>query len=160
MIFADLLSLHLITFLMFFILVHVTFLAADACLSWSLPSSTEQQVSPHRLPMQYCLKNLTRPSSNTPCTPTVVKSVMVKSLSQAFSCVLIGTIMVVVYVCMFLMSLLYLSSFLLLSLFPYLFCLLILNFTYVYLLFSKFYMFCWSLYLPSVHWCWSSFLCF
>ena len=42
---------------MFFILVHVTFLAADACLSWSLPSITEQQVSPHRLPMQYWLKN-------------------------------------------------------------------------------------------------------
>ena len=32
------------------------FLAADACLSWSLPSITEQQVSPHRLPMQYWLK--------------------------------------------------------------------------------------------------------
>jgi len=29
------------------------FLAADACLSWSLPSITEQQVFPHRLPMQY-----------------------------------------------------------------------------------------------------------
>ena len=29
------------------------FLAADACLSWSLPSVTEKQVSPHRLPMQY-----------------------------------------------------------------------------------------------------------
>ena len=34
------------------------FLAADAYLSWSLPSVTEQQVSPHRLPMQYWLKNL------------------------------------------------------------------------------------------------------
>jgi len=34
MLFADLLSLHLVTFLMFFIFVHVTFLlAADACLS-------------------------------------------------------------------------------------------------------------------------------
>ena len=53
MLFADLLSLHLVTFLTFFILVYVTFLAADACLSWSLPSTTEQQVSPHRLPMQY-----------------------------------------------------------------------------------------------------------
>ena len=48
MLFADLLSLHLVIFLMFFILVHVTlFLAADACLSWSLSSITEQQVSPH-----------------------------------------------------------------------------------------------------------------
>jgi len=27
------------------------------CLSWSLPSITEQQVSPHRLPTQYWLKN-------------------------------------------------------------------------------------------------------
>ena len=33
------------------------FLTADACLSWSLPSITEQQVYPHRLPMQYLLKN-------------------------------------------------------------------------------------------------------
>jgi len=47
---ADLLSLHLVTLSMFFILVHVTFLAADACLSWSLPSITERQVCPHRLP--------------------------------------------------------------------------------------------------------------
>jgi len=31
--FADLLSLHLIHFQCFFIFVHVTFLAADACLS-------------------------------------------------------------------------------------------------------------------------------
>ena len=29
-------------------------LAADACLSWSLSSITEQHVSPHRLHMQYC----------------------------------------------------------------------------------------------------------
>ena len=57
LLFADLLSLHLVTFLMFSILVHITFLAADACLSWSLPFITEQQVSPHRLPMQYWLKN-------------------------------------------------------------------------------------------------------
>ena len=33
------------------------FLAADACLNWSLPSITEQQVCPHRLPMRYWLKN-------------------------------------------------------------------------------------------------------
>ena len=46
------------------------FLAADACLSWSLPSITEQQVSPHRLPMQYWLKNH-RLSSNTPSPTTV-----------------------------------------------------------------------------------------
>jgi len=32
-------------------------LAADARLSWSLPSITEQQVCPHRVPMQYWLKN-------------------------------------------------------------------------------------------------------
>ena len=41
------------------------FLAVDGCLSWSLPSITEQQVSPHRLPMQYWLKNH-RLSSNSP----------------------------------------------------------------------------------------------
>jgi len=33
------------------------FSAADACLSWSLPSVTEQHVCPHRLPMQHWLKN-------------------------------------------------------------------------------------------------------
>jgi len=33
MLFADLLSLHVVTFLMFFVLVHVFFLAVDACLS-------------------------------------------------------------------------------------------------------------------------------
>ena len=58
MLFADLLSLHLVTFLKFFYSCSCQFfLAADACLSWSLPSITEQQVSPHRLPMQYWLKN-------------------------------------------------------------------------------------------------------
>jgi len=36
-----------------------------------LPSITEQQVSPHRLPMQYWLKSH-RLSSNTPRTPTVL----------------------------------------------------------------------------------------
>ena len=57
MLFADLLSLHLLPFSMLFICVH---LAADACLSWSFPSITEQHVCPHRLPqrwMQYWLKN-------------------------------------------------------------------------------------------------------
>ena len=57
MLFGDLLSLHLVTFLMFFILVRVTFLAADACLSWSLPSITEQQFCPHRLLMRYWMQN-------------------------------------------------------------------------------------------------------
>ena len=33
------------------------FLAADACLSWILLSITEQQVCPHKLCMQYWLKN-------------------------------------------------------------------------------------------------------
>ena len=33
------------------------FLAADACLSWRLLSITEQKVCPHRLHMQYWLKN-------------------------------------------------------------------------------------------------------
>ena len=44
MLFADLLSLHLITLLIFFILFVSLFLAADACLSWNSPSITEQQV--------------------------------------------------------------------------------------------------------------------
>ena len=44
-------------FNVFLFLFMSLFLAADACLSWSLPSTAEQQVSPHRLPMQYWLKN-------------------------------------------------------------------------------------------------------
>jgi len=52
LLFADLLSLHLVTFLMFLFLFMSLFLAADACLSWSLPSITEQQVCPHRLPQK------------------------------------------------------------------------------------------------------------
>jgi len=39
--FSDLLFLHLVIF--FYYLVHVTFLAAGACLSRNLPSITEQQ---------------------------------------------------------------------------------------------------------------------
>ena len=46
------------------------FLGVDACLSWSLPSFTEQQVSPHRLPMQYWLKNHGL-SSNIPHTCSI-----------------------------------------------------------------------------------------
>jgi len=74
MLFADMLSLHLFTFLMFFILVHVPFfLAADACLSRSLPSITEQQVSPHRLPMQYWLGFLqTLPHTNSICNSAIL----------------------------------------------------------------------------------------
>jgi len=55
MLFAGLLSLHLVTFLMFFILVHVTFFSSRCMLE--LKFAILQQVSPHRLPMQYCLKN-------------------------------------------------------------------------------------------------------
>ena len=51
MLFADLLSLHLVTFLMFLFLFMSLFIAADACLSWSLLSIKEQQVSLHRLSM-------------------------------------------------------------------------------------------------------------
>jgi len=69
MLFADVLSLHLVTFLMFFILVHVTFFSSRCMLELKF-AITEQQVSPHRLPTQYWLKNL-RLSSITPSTPTV-----------------------------------------------------------------------------------------
>ena len=55
---ADLLSLHLITFFNVFYSCSCHFsLEANACLRWSLPSITEQQVCPHRLPVQYWLKN-------------------------------------------------------------------------------------------------------
>ena len=42
----------------FFLFLFMSFFsAADACLSWSFSFITEQQVSPHRLLMQYWLKN-------------------------------------------------------------------------------------------------------
>ena len=96
MLFDDLLSLHLVTFLMFFIIVYVTFsLAADACLSWSLPSITEQQVCPHRLPMQYCLKNnspdqaLFKHSQHANCTSdsTIMRNSYNSLLSDLCACV-------------------------------------------------------------------------
>ena len=43
LLFMDLLSLHLVTILMFLLLFVSLFLAAGGCLSWSLPSITEQQ---------------------------------------------------------------------------------------------------------------------
>jgi len=70
MFFTDLLSLHPVTFLMLFLFLFMSlFLAADAC--WSLPSITEQQVSPHWLPMQYWLINHWLSSNSTPRTPKV-----------------------------------------------------------------------------------------
>ena len=67
------------------------FLAADACLSWSLPSITEQQVSPHRLPMQYWLKNHWL-SSNTLHTNSISNSAILHNnyislLSDLCACV-------------------------------------------------------------------------
>ena len=49
--------LKTIACLCFLFLFMSLFLAVDACLNWRLPSITEQQFSPHRLPMQYWLKN-------------------------------------------------------------------------------------------------------
>ena len=63
-----------------------TCLAADAFLSCSLPSITEQQVSPHRLPMQYWLKNH-RLSSNIPRTPTILRNNYISLLSDLCACV-------------------------------------------------------------------------
>ena len=113
MLFADLLSLHLVTFLMLFILVHVTFLTADACLSsevchllqsskspltgflclsWSLQSIAEQQVSPHRLPMQYWLKNHWPDFKHSPHTNSISNSAILRNnyislLSDLCACV-------------------------------------------------------------------------
>ena len=69
MLFADLLSLHLVTFLMFYILVHVTFFSSRCMLELkfainyraaSLPSQASYAVL-----AEECL------SSNPPRTPTV-----------------------------------------------------------------------------------------
>jgi len=65
-------------------------LAADAYSNWSLPSITEQQVSPHRLPMQYWLKIIdqTRLSSNTPRTSTAIfRNNCISLLSDLCACV-------------------------------------------------------------------------
>jgi len=71
MLFADLLSLHLVTFLMFlFLFMSLFFYQQMHAWAEVLPSITEQHISPHGLPMQYCLKNH-RLSSNTLRTQTV-----------------------------------------------------------------------------------------
>jgi len=48
MLFADLLSLYLVTFLMLFILVHVTFFSSRCMLELKFAIYYEQQVFPHR----------------------------------------------------------------------------------------------------------------
>jgi len=53
MLLADMLSLHLVTILMLFILVHVTFFSSRSMLELKF-AITERQVCPHRL--QYWLK--------------------------------------------------------------------------------------------------------
>ena len=78
---------------MFFILVHVTFL--DACLNWSLASITEQQVCPHRLPIQYWLKNhwpdqaLFKHSLHTNCisNSAILRNNYISLLSDLCTCV-------------------------------------------------------------------------
>ena len=70
-------------------------MSADACLSWSLPSITEQQVSPHRLPMQYWLKNH-RPDraffkhslhTNSICNSAILCNNYISLLSDLCACV-------------------------------------------------------------------------
>ena len=78
-----------------FILVHVTFLAADACLSWSLPAITEKQVSPHRLPMQYWLKNhwpdqaffKHSPHTNSISNSAILRNNYISLLSDLCACI-------------------------------------------------------------------------
>ena len=72
--FAEAICYPYILLRFFFLFLFMSlFLVADACLSWSLPSFTEQQVSPHRLPMQYWLKNRWL-SSNTLHTNSISNS--------------------------------------------------------------------------------------
>ena len=69
------------------------FLDADACLSWSLPSITEQQVSPHRLPMQYWLKNHMQaffkcsPHTNSISNSAILHNNYISLLSELCACV-------------------------------------------------------------------------
>jgi len=71
------------------------FLAADACLSWSLPSITEQQVSRHRLPMQYWLKNhwpdqaffKHSPHTNSISNSAILRNNYISLLSDLCTCV-------------------------------------------------------------------------
>ena len=78
-------------FNVFLFLFMSLFPAADVCMSWSLPSITEQQVSPHRLPVQYWLKNHWL-SSNTPHTNSISNSAILHNnyislLSDLCACV-------------------------------------------------------------------------
>ena len=71
------------------------FLAADTCLSWSLPCITEQQVSPQRLPMQYWLKNhwpdqaffKHSPHANSISNSTILRNNYISLLSDLCACV-------------------------------------------------------------------------
>ena len=71
------------------------FLAADACLSWSLPSITEQQVSPHRLSIQYWLKNhwldqaffKHSPHTNSISNSAILRNNYISLLSDLCACV-------------------------------------------------------------------------
>ena len=71
------------------------FSAADACLSWSFPSITEQQVCPHRLPMKYWLKNhlpdqaLFKHSLHTNClsNSAILHNKYISLLSDLCACV-------------------------------------------------------------------------
>ena len=70
-------------------------LAPDAYLSWSLPSVIEQQVSPHRFPMQYWLKNHWpdqaffehSPHTNSISNSAILRNNYISLLSDLCACV-------------------------------------------------------------------------
>jgi len=92
MLFADLLSLHLVTFLMFFILAHVTLFSSRCMLELKFAIYYRAASLPSQaFYMQYWLKNH-RLSSNSPSTPTVSNSAIlsinyISLLSDLCACV-------------------------------------------------------------------------
>ena len=92
MLFADLLSLHRVTFLMVFLFLFMSLFSADTCLSWSLPSITEQQVCPHRLLMQYWHwpdQTFFKHSPHTNCisNSVILRNNYISLLSDSCACV-------------------------------------------------------------------------
>ena len=91
MLFADLLSLHLVTFLMFFFSCSCHFfLAADACLSWSLPSFYHRAAS---LPSYAVLAEESQaffkhsPHTNSISNSAILRNIYISLLSDLYACV-------------------------------------------------------------------------
>ena len=92
MLFADLLSLHLVTFWMFFILVHVTFLSSRCMLELKFAIYYRAASLPSRLPMQYLAEESQAFFQHSPHTKSISNSAILRNnyislLSDLCACV-------------------------------------------------------------------------